>query len=245
MDKMNHPLFRTSVKVWLRLLIASVMCTVMWLSFSVFSLSIFGQVTGYQVYSYDENGENPVLSESHVYAPDEDRSQEIELDDNQQIVYTREIPRGYDIATNILSGLLSLVIFGLFPYNTLWEMGSRDNNYVQLGRVDEDKLFGLKVGTITSIPSIILYFLLVLGKFGIVPNSIIAFHRLLNAAFIPYIDAVEMGAKAATELSIGSVVALGATCLFIPIVCWLAYYLGYRQISLREKMVYKKSRVEK
>ena len=120
-------------------------------------------------------------------------------------------------------------------------MGSHDDNYVQLGRMDKDIHFGLKVGAVASVPSAVLYLLLILGKLGMVPGVILKWHRLINTPFIPYLDAVEMGAKTATELSVGSLLAVGATLLFVPLIGWLAYYLGYRQISIREKMVYKKN----
>jgi hypothetical protein len=69
---------------------------------------------------------------------------------------------------------------------------------------------------------------------------IIKYHRLINAPFIPYIDAIEAGAASADELSICSLLAVGAILLFVPAVCWLGYYLGYRQISIRDKIIYKK-----
>ena len=147
---------------------------------------------------------------------------------------------GENATVDVLSSIFTLLIFGLFPYNILWNMGSHDNNYVQLGRMDKDVHFGLKAGAVASIPSAILYVLLVLGKLGVVPGVILKWHRLLNPPFIPYIDAVEMGADSATELSGASLLAVGLILLFVPAVCWIAYYLGYLQISIRDKIVYKK-----
>ncbi len=245
MNDTKNSLLQTAVKVWLRLLLASIMCFVVWVSVDAVSLTAFGQVTGYQVYQYDENGANPELINEHIFTAGEDRSAEIKVEENQQVIYTREIPRGADAVMGVVTSVCTWLIFALFPYNTLWGIGSHDDNYVQLGRMQEDKLFGLKVGVVASIPSAILYLLLVLGKFGVFPNVIIRWHRLLNPAFIPYIDAIEQGASAATELSVGALLAVGVIWLFVPFVCWLAYYLGYRQISIREKLVYKKNSAKK
>lgn len=238
--KAKKPVLKTALNIWLRLLFASLMCFIVWFSFDALGVSFFGDVTGYEIYEYDENGENPQLVVSHTYAQGEDRSKEIKVADNQTLVPIRVMSRGENTAIGILSSVFTLLIFGLFPYNMLWNMGSHDENYVQLGRMDKDILFGLKAGVIASIPSAILYLMLILGKFGVIPGVIIKWHRLINTPFIPYIDAVEMGAKTATELSFGSLLAVGATLLFVPFVCWLGYYLGYRQISIRERMVYKK-----
>ena len=239
--KMKNSLLKTSVKVWLRLFFSSIMCFVVWISIDAMGLSFFGDVTGYEIYAYDENGENPQLVTSHTYAEGEDRSAKIEIKDNGVLTYTRTMTPNANAVIGILSSVFTLLIFGLFPYNILWNMGSHDDNYVQLGRMDKDIHFGLKVGTVASVPSAVLYLLLILGRFGVIPGVILKWHRLLNTPFIPYIDAVEMGAKTAAELSVGSLLAVGVTLLFVPFICWLGYYLGYRQISIREKMIYKKN----
>lgn len=238
--KTKNSVLKTAITVWLRLLFASLMCFIVWVSIDAMGLSFLGDVTGYEIYAYDENGENPQLVVSHTYAEGEDRSQEIEVEDNQALIYLRTMSPAEDAAIGILSSVFTLLIFALFPYNVLWNMGSHDENYVQLGRMEKDIHFGLKVGAVASTPSAVMYLLLILGKLGVVSGVILKWHRLINTPFIPYIDAVEMGANTATELSIGSLLAVGATLLFVPFVCWLGYYLGYRQISIREKMVYKK-----
>ncbi len=237
----KNSLLKTSANVWLRLVFASIMCFIVWGSMVAMGLGFFGEVTGYEIYAYDENGENPQLVTSHTYAEGEDRSAKVETKDNEVLTYSRAMAPQAEAVIGIISSVFTLLIFGLFPYNILWSMGSHDDNYVQLGRMDKDIYFGLKVGVIASIPSAALYLLLILGKFGAFPGVILKWHRLLNTPFIPYIDAVEMGANTAPELSIGSLLAAGATLLFVPFVCWLGYYLGYRQISIREKLVYKKN----
>ncbi len=239
--KTKNSLLKTALNVWLRLLFASFMCFIVWMSIDAIGLSFFSEVTGYEIYAYGENGENPQLISSHVYAEGEDRSAEIKTKDNEVVLYNRAISAKADVVVDVLSSLLNLLIFGLFPYNILWNMGSHDENYVQLGRMNKDIYFGLKVGAVASIPSAALYLLLILGKIGVIPGGILKWHRLINTPFIPYIDAVEMGAKTAAELTVGSLLAVGATLLFVPLICWISYYLGYRQISIREKLVYKKN----
>ena len=239
-EKTKNSVLKTALRVWLRLLLATFMCLIVWISIDAIGLSMFGEETGYEIYAYDENGENPQLVTSHTFTEDDDRSAEIETKDNEVLIYNRAMPSGTAAAIDVISSAFMLLIFAIFPYNILWNLGSHDDNYVQLGRMNEDLLFGLKVGAVAMIPSAALYLLLVLGKFGAFPGAILAWHRLLNAPFIPYIDAVEMGVKTVTELPIGSLLAVSVTLLFVPFVCWLGYYLGYRQISIREKMIYKK-----
>ncbi len=239
--KNKNNVWKSAFQVWLRLVFASILCFIVWLSIDAMGLSFMGEISGYEIYQYDENGENPQLVISHTYADGEDREAEIHLEDNQVIIKLRSMSPKNTAVVGVISSIFTWLIYGIFPYNMLWNMGSHDENYVQLGRLQKDVRFGLKVGLVASIPQAILYFLLILGRFGTFPSVILKWHRLINTPFIPYIDAVELGATTATELSVGSLLAVGATLLFVPIVCWLGYYLGYRQISIRERMVYKKT----
>lgn len=239
--KVKNSVWKSGFQVWIRLIFASIICFIVWFSIDAMCLGFLGEESGYQIYAYDENGENPQLVVSYTYAEGEDKTTDIALEDNQVITKIRTISPKNKVIVGVVSSVFTWLIFGLFPYNLTWNMGSHDENYVNIGRKDEDIWFGLKVGLVANIPSLILYVLLVLGKFGVVPSVILQWHRLINSAFIPYIDVVEMGVKTATELSIGSLFAVGATLVFVPFVCWLGYYLGYRQISIRELMVYKKT----
>ncbi len=238
--KRKNNVWKTGLKVWLRLVLASILCFIVWLSIDAMGLSFMGEITGYEIYEYDANGKNPQLVVSHTYTDGEDREAQIELTENQVITKLRSMSPRDKAIMDVISSIFTWLIFGLFPYNILWNMGSHDDNYVQLGRMQKDEWFGLKVGLVASIPAAALYVLLAFGKFGAFPSVILKWHRLINTPFIPFIDAVEMGAKTAAELSFGSLLAVGATLLFVPFVCWLGYYLGYRQISIRERLVYKK-----
>ncbi len=231
---------KTAFKVWLRLLFASVLCFIVWVSINAMSTGFFSDVIGYRIYETDENGESVQISE-HIYAADEDTNADIPLNEGQEILYLRETSAKTDAITGVISNIFTALIFCLFPYNILWNMGTRDENYVHVGKMQKDALFGLKVGLTVTIPSTVLYCLLILGKCGVFPSVIIKWHRLLNPAFIPFIDAVERGAQSATQLTVGSLLGVGAVLLVVPAICTVGYTLGYKQISLYDKLLYSKN----
>lgn len=235
----ENRLLKTSLRVWLRMVFATFLCFIVWASVYAMSTALFSDTIGYRIYEQDENGENNLVVE-HFYTEDEDKSAEIPLEENQSMIGLRELSDETNVKTGVVSSAFTLVIFGAFPYNILWNIGSKDNNLVTFNRMKKDIFFGLKVGCVANIPSAVLYLLLVLGKFGVVPGVVLKWHRVLNTPFIPYIDGVEQGAEVASQLTIGSLLAVGATLLFVPIISQLGYYLGYRQISVRERLVYKK-----
>ncbi len=226
---------KTAIKLWSRLLLASVLSFIVWVSMNAMGTAFFSDVVGYRVYDAD----NQLLIE-HIYTEGEDKNAEIKIEEGQTLLKLRKTSEGTDIAMALLSSAFTLTMLGLFPYNILWNIGTRDANYVQFGKMERDRLFGLKVGAAASIPTGILYMLLVLGKCGLFPGVIVNWFRILNPAFIPFIDAMVQGAKSAADVSVVAVLALVAVVLFVPAVAALGYALGYRQISLRERLLYKK-----
>lgn len=240
----ERSVLKTSLKVWLRLAFASFLCLIVWASIYAMSTALFADVVGYRVYELDESGEHNRLVTEHYYAEGEDVNAEIPLKEGQSVYTIRQSSEKVNRNTGIISSIFTLLIFASFPYNMLWNVGSKERNYVNFERLDKDILFGLKVGAVATIPSAVLYVLLILGKFGVLSDAIIRWHRIINTPFIPYIDAVEGGVKAATELSFGSLLAVAVPLFFVPLVCMVGYVLGYRQISVRERLIYKKAKPE-
>ncbi len=239
---MNNSVVKSALKVWLRLIFASVLSFIVWVSINAMGTGFFSEVIGYRVYA-EADGETVMISE-HIYAEGEDKTAEIKLEEGQTVLNLRETSEATNTAMDIISSVFTLLIYGLFPYNILWNLGSHDENYVLMGRMQKDEHFGLKVGLVANIPSAILYVLLLLGKWQVLPGVIVKWHRILNPAFIPYIDAVENGATTAAELSATALLAVAAILLFVPAVCGLGYLFGYRQISIRERILYKKSNTQ-
>lgn len=240
----ERSVLKTSLKVWLRLAFASFLCLIVWASIYAMSTALFADVVGYRVYELDESGEHNRLVTEHYYTEGEDVNAKIPLKEGQSVYTIRQTSKTAARNTGIISSIFTLIIFGSFPYNMLWNIGSKERNYVNFERLDKDILFGLKVGVIATIPSALLYILLVLGKLGVLSDAIIRWHRIINTPYIPYIDAVEGGVKVASELSVTSLLAVAVPLLFVPLVCSVGYILGYRQISVRERLVYKKSKSE-
>ncbi len=243
-NTIQRSVVKTALKIWVRLLLASVFCFVVWASIFALGTAAFSEVVGYQIFELDESGVEYHLLKEYRYTPEEDRAAEIKIEENQTIYTLRENSPQTEAGIGIVSSIFTLVIFGVFPYSIMWRMGSRDENFVHLGRMQADALFGLKTGLLTAAPTILLYILLVLGKYGLFDAVIIKWYRILNVAFIPYLDAVYAGAEEAAALSFEGLLAAGAIVLFIPLVCSVAYALGFAQISVRESLIYKKKSAE-
>lgn len=163
------------------------------------------------------------------------------LPTNQQkrFIYS-EVPKGASLALDIISEIFMLLLLASFPYTVLWPQGDRDKNKVQFGHMAEDKLRGLKVGLIAGVPSYIAYILLILSHMKILTPAYYGVFRLMNMPFMPLLDRMAGGVqvRSAADISLPGLLGMAVTVLLVPLVCHLAYTLGYKQISLIEKFVY-------
>ncbi len=161
------------------------------------------------------------------------------LPENQvrQAVYS-ELSAGASAAMDILSMVLMLTLLAAFPYSILWAQGDRDKNSVQFGHMQEDKLRGLKVGALSAIPAAVSYVVLLLSKLGVFLPGYIAAYRFMNVPFLPLINRMVSVSATTPEVSWPVILALLMAVVFVPLVCWAAYALGYKQISITEKLIY-------
>ena len=152
------------------------------------------------------------------------------------------VSAGVLLAVNIVALLFQGLLFCSMVYATMWTRGDKDNNAVRFKRMQEDKLKGLKIGLVAAIPSILSYVLLIAEKcFHFYPGYA-ALYRLLQMAFYPIVIwAFGSNVTLTTaQISWGSIALAGVPILILPIVAAVAYWLGYSEISLGERLVYSK-----
>ncbi|MDD3692408.1 MAG: hypothetical protein PHX02_00680 [Oscillospiraceae bacterium] len=149
-----------------------------------------------------------------------------------------EFPKGASLALDIVSQLFMLILFVSMIYTKLWERGDKDSNRVQYKHMVEDKLRGLKIGLVAAIPSFAFYLILVLSKLKIVAPEFFFIYRFLNITFIPLISRMAGAVLTADNIPWLSLFGIFMTLLVLPITSYAAYVLGYKNISLSEKIIY-------
>lgn len=163
------------------------------------------------------------------------------LAENQFVESIRtEMPKTASVAMDILSQSFMFVLFATLIYSKLWERGDRDANSVNFGRMEEDKLRGLRIGLIAAVPSIVFYLLLVVSKLGLITEKYFFIYRFLNLTFMPVMSALtgKAGLVSSTNVSWLSLAAILLTVATLPLISHAAYLLGYNHISLSEKIIY-------
>ncbi|NLN81236.1 MAG: hypothetical protein GX136_01625 [Clostridiales bacterium] len=150
-----------------------------------------------------------------------------------------EMPAGAESALVIISQTFMLILLVAMVYSKLWERGDKDNNRVNFNRMPEDKLRGLKVGLMAAIPSFAFYLLLVVSKLGLITDKYFALYRFLNISFMPIINRLAgAGVSSSRDVSWVSFLVILLTLSVVPLAAHLAYILGYKQISISEKIIY-------
>lgn len=151
------------------------------------------------------------------------------------------------LALNIVNAFalaVELVIFVVTVFTPVWDRGYKDSNAVAYHHKEENLFTGVIIGAIATIPAFLGYLVLVAEKTVGFFSALPAWYRIVNMTFYPFFNWL-FGA-AATEgsavLSWSAVVWSAIPLLVLPIVCGVAYVLGYKGISIHEKLVYKQKK---
>ena len=150
-----------------------------------------------------------------------------------------DIPEGLQRLSNWLIQILCVILFLAFPYSHLWYTGAHDRNAVQFGHMAEDKLRGLKVGALASIPAALMWLLLAVGKLSGGLAGFVKIYRWFNVCFWPYMKIfIPAEVMDPAAVSWGGVAGMLPVLISLPAIAWLGYLLGYSEFSLRDKLVY-------
>lgn len=238
--------FGVALKLWLRLLLAGVMCFIVYVSMIMLGNAFFSTEVGYQIVEVTGTGEKAETTVIGEYRYKENElpsdHKKPELAENQRILTLREMtPQGTTVLHVITQiGLLFLV--GTFAYGALWELGDKDDNRVRYNGITYDKWRGLKVGLLTTVPAAVVYAVLLLCRFSILPESIAAFYRFLNTPYLPYINWLFPATQELSEIPVKNILLISLTLLPIPLVSCGAYLLGYNHFSAAEHITYKSAK---
>lgn len=141
-------------------------------------------------------------------------------------------------SVKILCQAVALLSYLMLLYSPLRGYGERDVNRVKIGVKKENKLMGLVFGLVLMIPYVLSFILLVLGKLGVIWD-LLAAYRMVNSQFVVLISTCVGGALSLAELSWGMLMVITLVIpLVILAVTTLFYYLGYKQVSFSEKLMY-------
>lgn len=155
----------------------------------------------------------------------------------RQAIYS-EMSTGLTIVYNVVTTACMLLLLICMCYGDMWKQGDKDNNNVKLGRMAEDKWYGLKAGMLASIPAAFMFVLLVISKMGGLTDKFVVWYRVLNMPFIAPLMWMTDEAVVTSAVPAWMLIPIFLLLLIVPAFCALGYFLGYKEYSLGEHFLY-------
>lgn len=243
MKKRTKKTLSISLKVFVRILVASVLCAILYVSMSVISTAFFSKVVGYQVYEQNENQEVTMVEEYYYQPGDVIMNKDtMELADNQAFTDIREVPDTAKGVMDTISQVLMLIVLGIFPYHILWQFGNRDDTNVRYRGQREDPIRGLRIGCIAMIPSVVAWVLLVVSKYVAQMSNYLSVYRILAFPYLPYTNWLIGDAATAGNVALWRLLLLVLPLAVVPLVCAVAYRMGGNQFSIAEFLTFSKKK---
>ena len=227
--------------LFLKIVVVMIMTFFLSMSTSILCVAGFTDVIGYTVYGAKEGDEKATVLYTYYYADGEDTKAEQFADEGYKVTNTLKIrselkDTGKIVYTVGTQSIIVIILFA-FIYSQLWKKGNKDFQKVKLGRLTEDKLRGLKIGLIASVPQLVSFLCLFIPKFKT------AFYKIANYHFFITNDAIIGDVKLAGDLQIYKYLLLLLPLLVVPVLSTLSYIIGYKDINISEKIIYKKNEI--
>ncbi len=243
-------IFKKSAKLFGVLFCAGIMCCFTYLSFNVIFNFAFTDKVGYDVYGYLQESEEKEFLYTFEYVDGQtenavdEKWEEYEENGYTLEKYTKrsELSNGEQIALIVVTQLFCLIFIATFVIDSLLPMGNKDNNMVRIGAKKEDKLKGLKVASLASVPAFLLFVLLIVCAKGLRPDFPPQIYMILNSGYWPLIDVIFGNVRNIGDLKIWQFILLFLIQLIVPLIGLFSYYVGYKDYAFLNKLLYKKKK---
>ena len=241
MTKRTKKTVSVALKLFVRLLVAIILCAILNVSMNVIGTAFFSDVIGYQIFEQAKDGTSSIVEE-HYYKEGETpvTAEDLKLKENQMFSAIRKVKDSTQGAVDFVSQILMLIVLGVFPYHILWQFGNRDDTNVRYRGQKPDPWRGVRIGLLAMIPFAVMWLLLIVAKFGIITPNYLQVYRLIAFPFMPYLNWLFGAAQSLTDVALWRIFLLIPTLLFVPAVSGFAYKLGGRQFSISEFITFKK-----
>ncbi len=163
------------------------------------------------------------------------------------IITTAVMPDGSTLTfvSNLAMNMVALIIqgflFGTIVLSYAWQLGDKDGAQDMFKNRVGDAHFGLKMALVAVIPSLTAYALLLADRaFGLFASYSLLY-RVFNGALYPIIVwtlGFTLDRPLADVSWVGVILSVLPTLITVAL-AWVGYFVGYKQIPLMKKLMYK------
>ncbi|MEE1239058.1 MAG: hypothetical protein UHO61_03945 [Acutalibacteraceae bacterium] len=234
--------FKDSGKLFLKIVAVNFICFFIAFSLSVLTTAAFSKNIGYKAYGTTSDSSDSQELYTYYYEDGDDTQRSSYEEDGytvSTVTIRSEISKSGKVVFLILTQVLCLLILMGFIYSDLWKNGTGDSNLVKFEHKKEDKLKGVKIGALATIPNYLFLIYLVIAKLGLSPDFSLVLYKFLNSSVYSFVELIFGKAITVSQLAVWQFVLLFLLPLLIPAIAGVSYILGYKNISISEKLVYK------
>lgn len=233
-----------SLKLFLMAFIASIMCFFLVVSINFIKVGLFTDQIGYDMYGASE--ENTDMQHLYTYYfEDGDDEKFAEYEEKgyklSDVSIYSEVDPNTNLILNIISQTFCIVIVSAFIYNTMWKSGNRDKESERLHGSKVYKAKGLYCGILAILPMFLALTFAIVTKNSICANISTSLYAILNGYAFEILTAVNKSARVFSDIGIWQILTYYGVLLIFPIVSAISYFIGFKDIVIMEKLVYKNS----
>lgn len=243
-----------ALRLFLTMILLCIICFFLVMSFNVLKVGLFTESIGYDVYGTlkTEDGENKDTEQKSEYLytyyfedGDDKRAEEYENKGYELIKYSvrSEVEPVANAVISAISQLFCFIIAVFLIYGKLWKYGNRDFEATRLHGLKFSKLKGLYIGILANLPMLIFLIFAVAAQNKIkLPVSLFA---LANSYMFEILTAINRGIVYFADANVWRIIIYFATLLFVPAVSAVSYYIGFKDIVISDKLIYKNTKKKK
>lgn len=243
----NRDMSSFVTKLFLRAVIAAVLCIIVYLSIGFIFTSIGTKQIGNTVYVQEEDGSKTKVGDfyfddvSALEASTDAAVSDVSTDESEpeRIYYRQQIrskmSTGLKVFSFILSEICMLGMYISMLYITAWEWGEKARQNRK--EVPVDKWYGLRGGLIATIPLWIAWSALLISKFGWFNPGYAGTFQFVMAPWFPVVNGI-MGSSVSAAVPWWAIFAVLPLTMLKPLTTHVAYTLGVKDVILRDQILY-------
>lgn len=154
------------------------------------------------------------------------------------MIFYIAVSKAFGKAANFMFGFTGIMCAVCIMADYCYKQGDTAKNKAKLHGDDISENYGLKIGFVSALPCLITVIILAVSKLGSIGNFLPAF-KILNAAYFPIIDLAAHSPKISDMSPAALIITVFFPILYI-IPSWIAFKVSFKQIDVKEKVMYKK-----
>lgn len=239
--------FKISAGLFGYIIITGIMCSVCFFSMKLIFNFVFTETIGYQVAGTLGDSQEKEYLYTYIYengdTTGENDTQWAEYEEKGYILYKyaerTTLSKKANLTMIIITQIICLFSTGSFVYSFLNTRGYKDGTLVRSGSKKADKLRGLKIGLMASVPAL-LSFVVFLIFWASNKGVAVELYMICNVCFWPILELLFVSTDSAENIMLWQFIVMFLLQMVIPVLSQVFYYMAYKDYQILGKLVYKK-----